>query len=48
MSHEQWAGVMRGDESYAGATSYFKLVEAAKDIFKDTLIKSAKHDIITA
>ncbi|MEM1484277.1 tryptophanase [Oscillospiraceae bacterium PP1C4] len=33
MSAEQWAGVMRGDEAYAGAASYFKLVEAGRDIF---------------
>ena len=33
MSQEQWAGVMRGDEAYAGATSYFKLVETAQEIF---------------
>lgn len=33
MSQEQWAGIMRGDEAYAGASSYFKLVEAAQDIF---------------
>ncbi|GMO57479.1 MAG: tryptophanase [Treponemataceae bacterium] len=33
MSHEQWAGVMRADESYAGAASYFRLVDACKDIF---------------
>jgi tryptophanase len=33
MSQEQWAGIMRGDESYAGANSYFKLVEAGRDIF---------------
>lgn len=33
MSSEQWAGIMRGDEAYAGASSYFKLVEAGKDIF---------------
>ena len=33
MSHEQWAGIMRADESYAGATRFFKLVEACKDIF---------------
>lgn len=33
MSQEQWAGVMRGDEAYAGASSYYKLVDAGKDIF---------------
>ncbi|NLX64165.1 MAG: tryptophanase [Clostridiaceae bacterium] len=33
MSTEQWAGIMRGDESYAGASSYFKLIDAVKDIF---------------
>ncbi|QXM06541.1 tryptophanase [Crassaminicella indica] len=33
MSQEQWAGVMRGDEAYAGASSYFKLVEKAQEIF---------------
>lgn len=33
MSQEQWAGIMRGDEAYAGATSYYKLVNAGKDLF---------------
>lgn len=33
MSQEQWAGIMRGDESYAGASSYYKLVDTAKEIF---------------
>ena len=33
MSMEQWAGIMRGDEAYAGASSYFKLVDAGRDIF---------------
>ena len=33
MSDVQWAGVMRGDEAYAGGRSYFKLLEAGKDIF---------------
>ena len=33
MSQNQWAGVMRGDEAYAGASSYYKVLEAGKDIF---------------
>ncbi len=33
MSSDQWAGVMNGDEAYAGAKSYYKLVETAQDIF---------------
>lgn len=33
MSSEQWAGIMRGDEAYAGASSYYKLLDAGKDIF---------------
>ena len=33
MSDQMWAGIMRGDEAYAGSSSYYKLVEAGKDIF---------------
>ena len=33
MSSEQWAGILRGDEAYAGARSYYKLQDACKDIF---------------
>ncbi len=33
MSASQWAGIMRGDESYAGAESYFHFRDAVKEIF---------------
>lgn len=33
MSVNQWAGIMQGDEAYAGASSYYKLINAATDIF---------------
>lgn len=33
MSDYQWAGIMRGDEAYAGGRSYFNLVENAQEIF---------------
>jgi tryptophanase len=33
MSDQQWAGMMGGDESYAGASSYYRLRDAATELF---------------
>jgi tryptophanase len=33
MSAEQWAGIQRGDESYAGSPSWFRFLEAVTDLF---------------
>ena len=32
MSNEQWAGMMRGDETYAGARSYYRFETAVQEI----------------
>jgi tryptophanase len=32
MSSEQWAGIMRGDESYAGSESFFRLRSVLRDL----------------
>jgi tryptophanase len=32
MSHSQWASMITGDESYAGASSYFRFEQAVRDI----------------
>lgn len=33
MSSEQWAGIMRGDEAYAGSPSYYRFRERVRRIF---------------
>jgi tryptophanase len=39
MSSEQWAGIMRGDESYAGSESFYRLQRVIEDLtgFPDVL-----------
>jgi tryptophanase len=32
MSHEQWAGMLRGDESYAGARSWYRFESVLRDL----------------
>jgi tryptophanase len=34
MSSDQWAGVMRGDESYAGSPSWYRFLEAVTELFR--------------
>lgn len=34
MSTDQWSAIMMGDESYAGATSFFRLKQVVEEIFK--------------
>ncbi len=33
MSSEQWAGIQRGDESYAGSRSWFRFLDAVRELF---------------
>ena len=33
MSDEQWAGLLRGDESYASSRSFFRFDKVVKDLF---------------
>src|SRR3712207_2994565 len=33
MSSEQWAGLQRGDESYAGSPSYYRFEAAVQELF---------------
>jgi tyrosine phenol-lyase len=33
MSSEQWAGIMRGDEAYAGSPSFYRFEESVRKIF---------------
>jgi tryptophanase len=39
MSDKQWAGIMVGDESYAGARGYRNIVAAVQDIFGYTYVQ---------
>ena len=34
MSSKQWGGIMTGDESYAGSSSFYRLIDSVKDIMQ--------------
>ncbi|MEY2431380.1 MAG: tryptophanase [Acidimicrobiaceae bacterium] len=38
MSRDQWAGIQRGDESYAGSPSWFRFLESVQDLFPFTYV----------
>ncbi|MGI9645136.1 MAG: tryptophanase [Ilumatobacteraceae bacterium] len=54
MSRDQWAGVQRGDESYAGSPSWFRFLEAVQDLFPFEHVipthqgRAAEHILFTA
>src|SRR4030081_2623936 len=33
MSRDQWAGIQRGDESYAGSPSWFRFLDSVQELF---------------
>jgi len=41
MSDKQWAGIMQGDESYAGSRNFYNLKETVEDIFNYSYIVPA-------
>jgi tryptophanase len=34
MSSDQWAGIQRGDESYAWSPSWFRILDAVQELFQ--------------
>ncbi len=54
MSRDQWAGVQRGDESYAGSPSWYRFLDAVQDLFPFEHVipthqgRAAEHILFTA
>src|SRR5260221_3368963 len=44
MSTEQWAAMMRGDESYPGSESFYRMAKVARDLTGFRAIIPAHHD----
>jgi tryptophanase len=42
MSRDQWAGIQRGDESYAGSPSWFRFQASVKDLFPFEHVRPTK------
>ena len=43
MSRDQWAGIQRGDESYAGSPSWYAFLESVQTLFDAPSRHGSRH-----